>query len=129
MFKVILISFLSFTILLESLLPKGMGISQASIMGDLYSHFLEHNQKGISFEKFLWMHYSSDSKHKKNSEHKKLPSVESQSTFLSIPTFDGATPVLSNSVPNFNEFKIDFNYTNLYNFQYLSYLLNPPRIA
>lgn len=117
-------------IFFESLLPNGLGISQVSRFGELYHHYLEHKQEGTSLGTFLWMHYSSDSGHKTNKEHKNLPSFESQISFLAF------VPLISLSMDsNFKENAVfievlnSLEYSNLYRFQYLKSLLNPPQLG
>jgi hypothetical protein len=117
-------------IFFESLLPNGLGISQVSRIGELYHHYLEHKQEGTSLGTFLWMHYSSDSGHKTNKEHKNLPSFESQISFLAF------VPLVSLNMDSnfkenviFNEVFNSLEYSNLYRFQYLKSLLNPPQFG
>jgi hypothetical protein len=117
-------------IFFESLLPNGLGISQVSRIGELYHHYLEHKQKGVSLNTFLWMHYSSDSGHKTNKEHKNLPSFESQISFLAFVS--PVQPILESGYKESIVFYEVFNsleYSNLYQFQYLKSLLNPPQLG
>jgi hypothetical protein len=121
---------LALVIFFESLLPNGLGISQVSRIGELYHHYLEHRQNGVSLHQFLWMHYSSDSGHKTNKEHKNLPSFESQISFLAFVS-SVSLSIDSNSKENlvFSEVLSSLEYSNLYRFQYLKLLLNPPQLG
>jgi hypothetical protein len=121
---------LALVIFFESLLPNGLGISQVSRIGELYHHYLEHRQNGVSLNQFLWMHYSSDSGHKTNKEHKNLPSFESQISFLAFVS-SVSLSIDSNSKENlvFSEVLSSLEYSNLYRFQYLKLLLNPPQLG
>lgn len=130
MFKKVSIIVVATVIFLESLLPNGLGISQVSRLGQLYHHYLEHKEAGNSLGEFLWMHYSSDSGHKTNKEHKNLPSFESQISFFAYVhsvSFDIESCFKANTV--FNELSCSLVYSNLYRFQYLKFLLNPPQLG
>jgi hypothetical protein len=120
---------LSGVIFLEGLLPKSVGFSEVYKFGDLYSHYQEHKQNGISFVDFLWMHYAKESKHKANKEHKKLPSFESQITFLVFTPTVKIISDFSNFITFFEEKGSSSAYQNLYRFQYLKSLLNPPQLG
>lgn len=112
----------------EGLLPKGIGFSQTSKIGDLYSHYITHKSHGISFVKFLWMHYSSESKHKANhEEHKKLPSFESQFSFIAFVSQCSFATDLFSKVFEISDRLVLNKTDNLYHFQYLRFLLNPPQ--
>lgn len=121
---------IAFVIFFESLLPNGLGISQVSRIGELYHHYLEHRQEGISLNQFLWMHYASDSGHKTNKEHKNLPSFESQISFLAFVS-PASLSIDASYKENmvFTEVLNSLEYSNLYRFQYLKSLLNPPQLG
>ncbi|MCP9761518.1 hypothetical protein [Lacihabitans soyangensis] len=130
MLKKTSIFILSLVIFAESLLPNGLGISQVSRVGELYHHYLQHRQEGVSLNEFLWMHYSSDSGHKTNKEHKNLPSFESQISFLAFVSSVSLridSGFKENTV--FTEVFNSLEYSNLYRFQYLKFLLNPPQLG
>ena len=130
MMKRVLIFLVATVIFFESLLPNGFGISQVSRIGELYDHYLVHKHEGINLSTFLWMHYSSDSVHKSNKEHKNLPSFESQISFLAfVPAV--ILTIDSNFKDNlvFKEVSNSLEYSNLYRFQYLKFLLNPPQLG
>ncbi|MCP9768955.1 hypothetical protein EGI22_15665 [Lacihabitans sp. LS3-19] len=129
MIKSFFILILSSVIFLEGLLPKSVGFSEAYKFGDLYSHYQQHKQEGISFEDFLWMHYAKESKHKSNQEHKKLPSFESHITFLVFIPAAKIISEFSKSVTFFEGKSSSSTYQNLYRFQYLKSLLNPPQLG
>jgi hypothetical protein len=130
MIKRSIIFFVAVVIFFESLLPNGLGISQVSRIGELYHHYLQHKQEGISLDTFLWMHYSSDSGHKTNKEHKNLPSFESQISFLAfVPLVSLNMDANSKGNVVFNEVFNSLEYSNLYRFQYLKTLLNPPQLG
>jgi hypothetical protein len=129
MIKHIFTIFLVFILFFESLLPKNSLLDQSAKMGELYAHFQVHKKTGSTLRDFLWMHYASNSKHKSQPEHQKLPTIQTQISnyyniqltqyncnFESIPTI---------SSPNAHNFK----YKNLYRFDYLNALLNPPKSA
>jgi hypothetical protein len=130
MTKKVSVLFIAAVIFFESLLPNGLGISQVSRLGELYHHYLEHKQAGNSLGEFLWMHYSSDSGHKSNKEHKNLPSFESQISFFAYVHSVGLrleSDFKENMVHS--EFSSSLEYSNLYRFKYLKFLLNPPQFA
>jgi hypothetical protein len=130
MIKKTSIFILSLVIFAESLLPNGLGISQVSRVGELYHHYLQHRQEGVSLNEFLWMHYASDSGHKTNKEHKNLPSFESQISFLAFVS--SVSLSIDSSFKENTVFTEVFNsleYSNLYRFQYLKFLLNPPQLG
>lgn len=129
MIKSFFILILSSIIFIEGLLPKSVGFSEMNKFGELYSHFLEHKQEGVSFETFIWMHYAKESEHKSNQEHKKLPSFESHITFL---VFQPSVKIYTELINIAKAFEAQIgisNYQNLYRFQYLKFLLNPPQLS
>lgn len=129
MIKSIFTIFLVAILFFESLLPKNSLLEQSAKMGELYSHFQIHKKTGSSFKDFLWMHYASNSKHKSQPEHHKLPSIQNQiSNYYNlhiteyICNFESFPSILGQNAQN-------FKYKNLYRFDYLNALLNPPKSA
>ena len=130
MLKQVSIFIIASIMFFEGLLPKGIGFSQASKIGDLYSHFITHRNEGISFEEFLWMHYSSESKHKANNDdHKKLPSLESQFTFIAFVSNCAISTDCYSKTFEISDRLVLNKTDNLYQFQYLRFLLNPPQFS
>lgn len=129
MFKSIFTVLIAFTMLFESLLPKNSGISESSKLGEFYKHYVLHQKTGTTFSDFLWMHYASNSKHKSQSEHQKLPSLENSFSFYFIG--NSILNIQNESLRNIAnlDFPFNFDYSNLYRFDYLDKLLNPPQTA
>ncbi len=129
MFKEAKILFLVFVLIGESLLPNGLGISQASKIGELYNHFQEHKSEGTSLQEFLWMHYANDSSHKQRDEHKKLPNIQGTSGVVFISNLSLTEILYSKNVfLRENTLSSDF-YKNFYVFQFQDIFLVPPRFA
>jgi hypothetical protein len=129
MLKTSLAVFLATLLLFESLLPKAVGIAEAAKIGQLYTHFQEHSQAGLSISEFFWLHYASDSAHKTEKAHKKLPSIETAASFFSFywPQSEIFVEVrVSRALYN----RIGFpSYCNLYVFNFQDNHLNPPKIG
>ena len=127
MIKKLFVFVLTAIILVESLLPNAIGMTEAIKIGKLYQHFKVHQKLGEDFHTFFWEHYASDSKYKSSSDHKNLPSFESGFLAISIP---GHPIVLhfedNNFLGNFEK-KVNNSYINTYRFDYLKTLLNPPQ--
>lgn len=127
MIKKLLIFLLTTIILVESLLPNAIGMTEAIKIGKLYEHFKQHQKFGEDFDKFFWEHYSSDSKHKSRSEHKNLPSIDYG--FLAISFQVHSIGIEFDHFlfkSNFDK-KVNISYNNTYRFDYLKTLLNPPQ--
>lgn len=128
--KQLLVISLSLVIFTESLLPKGIGLSQDFKFGELIAHFQEHkNTFGASFDflDFLQMHYASDSDHKKQNNHDNLPCLDGHSLLIAISlplsvlmfNIENAVSIISSSQLS--------AYLNSYHFQYAFDFLNPPQ--
>jgi|GWRWMinimDraft_6_1066014.scaffolds.fasta_scaffold14348_1 hypothetical protein len=127
MIKSILIVSLASLLLFESFLPNFMSITQSAKMGELYSHFKDHNKAGVSLSEFLWMHYAAESSHKSNAEHQKLPSINLHFGFLFyIPSFSVYLEKISFEFALLGNLDLN-HYFNNYHFNYLRFLLNPPQ--
>ncbi|TDB63704.1 hypothetical protein [Arundinibacter roseus] len=126
--KRLLVYVLSFNLLIGSFLPGG-GWSELAKLPDLVRHFEAHAQKSkgqISFLTFLQMHYAAGSKHVGTEDHTALPSLQLQVTVaLFVPTFFK----LQLNAPKAQLLPGLKNYfwNNLYSFQFLALLLNPPK--
>ena len=129
MIKSIFTIFLVTILFLESLLPKNSLLEQSAKMGELYAHFQIHKKTGSSFRDFLWLHYASNSKHKSQPEHQKLPTIQTQTSNYHTIQFTQYNcdfeSISTISSPNAQNFK----YKNLYRFDYLNALLTPPKSA
>ena len=129
MIKSVFIVSLASLLLFESLLPNFMSITQSAKIGELYSHFKEHNSAGVSLTDFLWMHYAAESTHKSNSEHHKLPTISLHTGYLFyLPTFIVNLEYIALEIPLIGKLGTN-NYFNNYHFNYLKFLLNPPQFS
>lgn len=124
-FTIFLVTILFF----ESLLPKNSLLDQSAKMGELYSHFQIHKKSGSSLKDFLWMHYASNSKHKSQPEHQKLPTIQNQIlNYYNINLTQYSCNI--EKAPSISDLNAqNFKYKNLYRFEYLNALLNPPKSA
>lgn len=126
--KGFLVYFLSFNLLIGSLLP-GDGWHELAKFPDLVQHYQLHLQKTdgqISFLTFLQMHYGAGSKHKGMEDHSKLPCLNLHaSVLLCLPTLL-TLEVADVKTAVFSRLK-NFFWNNLYSFQFKSVLLNPPK--
>lgn len=129
MIKSIFTIFLVTILFFESLLPKNSLLDQSAKMGELYSHFQIHKKTGSSLKDFLWMHYASNSKHKSQPEHQKLPTIQNQiSNYYNLQITEYSYNF--ESIPSISALNAqNFKYKNLYRFDYLNALLNPPKSA
>lgn len=122
---------LAFVLFAESLLPKGIGLSQDFKFGEMITHYQEHRDDfgtSFGFLDFLRMHYASESSHKKQNHHDKMPCL------------DGHTGVLALTLPIFTSFcsaeKLTSalayahhgDYVNTYHFLFTDDFLNPPKV-
>ncbi len=127
MIKSVLIVSLASLLLFESFLPNFMSITQSAKMGELYSHFIDHNKAGVSLSEFLWMHYAAESSHKSNSEHHKLPTINLHFGYLFyIPSFSVYLEKIASEIALLGNLGLN-DYFNNYHFNYLRFLLNPPQ--
>lgn len=126
--KGFLVCFLSFNLLIGSLLP-GNGWQELAKLPDLVQHYQLHLQKAdgpISFLTFLQMHYGANSKHKGAEDHSKLPCLHLHaSVLLCLPTLL-TLEVGEVKTTAFTLLK-NFFWNNLYTFQFQSILLTPPK--
>lgn len=121
---------MGFSLLLSSLLP-GIGWGDFAKLPELIRHYQEHcatTEESLSFPDFLALHYAPGSEHAQNSEHAKLPSLNTQQTWIFCPlSYTGyqlaADPVSIKLLPQ-PHFWLD-----LYSFQFHESLLHPPRVA
>ncbi len=127
MIKKLLVFLLTTIILVESLLPNAIGMTEAIKIGKLYEHFKQHQKFGEDFDKFFWEHYSSDSKHKSSSEHKNLPSFDSGFLAISFHVNYIRIDFVQNVFNDNFDQKVNITYSNTYRFDYLKTLLNPPQ--
>lgn len=129
--KQLLVISLAMVIFTESLLPKGIGLSQDFKFGELIAHFQEHKDtfgESFGFLDFLQMHYASDSKHKQQNHHDNLPCLDGHSVLIAISlplnvlsfTIENAVSVISSAQLS--------TYLNSYHFQYAFDFLNPPQV-
>ncbi|GHB85075.1 hypothetical protein [Persicitalea jodogahamensis] len=127
--KSFLVCFLSFNLLIGSLLP-GNGWHELAKLPDLVQHYQLHLQKAdgdISFLTFLQMHYGAGSEHKGTEDHSKLPCLNLHaSVLLYLPTLL-VLEVADVKTAVFSRLK-NFFWNNLYSFQFKSILLNPPKL-
>lgn len=129
MMKTVMIVSLAILLLFESFLPNFMSLTQSAKMGELYSHFKDHNKAGVSLSEFLWMHYAAESSHKSNSEHQKLPSINLHFSYLFyIPSFNVNLEYFVFEIPTLENLGLN-DYFNNYHFNYLRFLLNPPQFS
>lgn len=128
--KQLLVISLAMVIFTESLLPKGIGLSQDFKFGELVAHFQEHKDtfgESFGFLDFLQMHYASDSEHKQQNDHDNLPCLDGHSLLIAISlplnvlAFD-----IENAVSIISSAQLT-GYFNAYNFQYAFDFLNPPQ--
>jgi len=119
---------LAFIVFTQSLIPNSFGILQSGKMTDLYAHFIEHKAEGIGLLDFLWMHYASDSSHKSQKEHQKLPSLDQTFGSIIFPAFFNLLSNFKNSSLKFMNYH-EFLYSDLYFFQFQTTLLNPPKFS
>lgn len=127
--KSVMIVSLAILLLFESFLPNFMSLTQSAKMGELYSHFKDHNKAGISLSEFLWMHYAAESIHKSNSEHQKLPSINLHISYLfCIPSFNVNLEYFVFEIPSLENLGLN-DYFNNYHFNFLRFLLNPPQFS
>jgi hypothetical protein len=112
-----------------SLIPK-VGLEQSFKANELLKHFQDHQQmspEGISFADFLWLHYSADSKHPKNTQHPNLPSLDlSGAAGFILPAFYliFLLPVLV-----FISRRFQHAWKNFYHFSVISIIIAPPRVV
>jgi hypothetical protein len=127
--QLLVISF-ALVIFTESLLPKGIGLSQDFKFGELIAHFQEHKDTygdSFSFLDFLQMHYASDSKHKQQNHHDKLPCLDGHSTLIAISLpLNVLTFIIENAIFIMLSAQL-LGYFNSYFFQYTFDFLNPPQ--
>lgn len=129
--KQLLVISLVLVIFTESLLPKGIGLSQDFKFGELIAHFQEHKDtfgESFGFLDFLQMHYASDSEHKQKNHHDNLPCLDGHTLLIAISL---PLNVLAFAIEN-DIFVISSTqlsaYLNSYHFQYAFDFLNPPQV-
>lgn len=119
-------------LLMEGLLPKGIGLGQDFKFGELITHFEEHKKNysdDLSFWHFLKMHYEAGSEHTKHNHHDNLPCLDGHSFLVAITlapspvvwTAPGTKPSLSTKPISL--------YSNSYFFEFTWDFLNPPKLA
>lgn len=122
---------LALVIFTESLLPKGVGLTQDFKFGELIAHYKNHKiafGDSFGFVDFLEMHYAADSEHKRQNHHDNLPCLDGHSLLLAISlplhvlTFSIKTSV--SVIPS----EQPSAYLNSYRFQYAFDFLNPPQV-
>lgn len=122
-----LILFLIF--FLGSLIPK-VGLEQSFKANELLKHYQVHKKqtpKNFNFFDFLWLHYSADSKHPKNTQHPNLPSLDlSGAAGFILPAFYliFLLPVLV-----FISRRFQHAWKNFYHFSVISVIIAPPRVV
>lgn len=128
--KQLLVISLALVIFAESLLPKGIGLSQDFKFGEMITHYQEHRDtfgNDFGFFDFLQMHYASDSKHKQQNHHDNLPCLDGHTLLIAISL---PLNVLTFAIEN-DVFVISSSllsaYRNSYHFQYAFDFLNPPQ--
>lgn len=129
--KQLLVISLALVIFTESLLPKGIGLSQDFKFGEMITHYQEHRDtfgKDFDFFDFLLMHYASDSKHKQENHHDNLPCLDGHSVLIAISLPQTVLPFfLENTVVLTITSQLT-TYLNSYHFQYAFDFLNPPQV-
>lgn len=115
-------------VLFESLIPRGLGFSKDFAIGEIVSHYLEHQEEAdgdLSFLDFLSLHYASDSDHR-DQHPDELPNIDGSTiaTFLILQADFGL------SLSNLLSFTfLDLNptsYSNTYCFKFAQDFLHPP---
>lgn len=128
--KNLLVILLALVVFTESLLPKGIGLSQDFKFGELVTHFQEHKNtfgEDFGFLDFLKMHYACNSKHKQQNHHDKLPCLDGHSLLIAISLpLNVLSFIVENAVSVISSAQLS-GYFNAYNFQYAFDFLNPPQ--
>lgn len=112
----------------SSLLP-GFGVEQSTKLVELIQHYQQHVKDApeLGFVEFMVMHYGADSEHQKNPNHShhNLPSAgHVVSVYAPITVRFGI--LAHNSIVLLSQTAFS-RYTNLYSFQAVFSLINPPR--
>lgn len=115
-------------LLFESLIPRGLGFSKDFAIGEIISHYIEHQEEAggeLSFLDFLSLHYDSDSDHRKQHPDD-LPNIDGSSiaTFIILNTsfgeslnhLDGTTLLVV----------LPTVHTDSYHFDFTQVVLQPP---
>lgn len=128
MFKQLLTILLVATIMAESLLPKGVGLSQDFKFGEVVAHFQEHRDvSGINFSDFIWMHYAAESAHKSQNHHDNLPNLDGHQMLFVLSHQILLTTFTTNAPITILDGLSASHYLNSYHFLYSFDLLNPPQ--
>jgi hypothetical protein len=117
------------TLLLGSSMLSVFSLDQSAKWAEVLQHYQQHRQEspGLGFIDFMAMHYGASSDHQKHPthSHQNLPSVGH-----SVPAFS-PQPLRLVGVPTVELVRVTkasfFRKADLYSFQAISALINPPR--
>ena len=121
----------AFVLILESLFPRGLALSEYSKLFKLVEHYQEHvleasNQ--MSFGEFLWMHYNPTSDHENEEHHhEQLPDLSTSTPFVGFiyESFEGTLAPLIAKFVVFNALLPE--YKNGYQYLFSLDLIHPPQ--
>ncbi len=124
--KVLVAYCLACIVLVQSLLPRTA--TDLLHSPEVWAHFKEHKQETpapLSFWEFLWMHYSADSTHTKQTKHH-LPSMDVNGT-AGLCVLPIAILSFESNIPVFFSKETNFQWLNSYAFLSFKALICPPR--